>query len=180
PVAAAGRGGPAGVPPRPAQRRPGGGGAAPNPAGGRGENGPPRGGRGGPRGGAAGPRRRYGAGPQWQQFAERAATRSPEDWQAVAAEMTDLEQALGAAMDAGIAPGSPEANDLVDRHRAIFGAYFPIDRAQQVCLGRMFDTDPGFTAHYDGIRAGLASWLRRSIDAAARAHGIDPDTATWQ
>ncbi len=94
--------------------------------------------------------------------------------------MTDLEQALGAAMDAGIAPGSPEANDLVDRHRAIFGAYFPIDRAQQVCLGRMFDTDPGFTAHYDGIRAGLASWLRRSIDAAARAHGIDPDTATWQ
>ncbi|WP_280490696.1 TipAS antibiotic-recognition domain-containing protein [Nocardia farcinica] len=129
---------------------------------------------------AAAPRRRYGAGPQWQQFAERAATRSPEDWQAVAAEMTDLEQALGAAMDAGIAPGSPEANDLVDRHRAIFGAYFPIDRAQQVCLGRMFDTDPGFTAHYDGIRAGLASWLRRSIDAAARAHGIDPDTATWQ
>lgn len=129
---------------------------------------------------AAEARRRYGAGPQWQQFAERAATRSPEDWQAVAAEMTDLEQALGAAMDAGIAPGSPEANDLVDRHRAIFGAYFPIDRAQQVCLGRMFDTDPGFTAHYDGIRAGLASWLRRSIDAAARAHGIDPDTAIWQ
>ncbi|MDD7963286.1 hypothetical protein [Microbacterium thalli] len=39
---------------------------------------------------------------------------------------------------------------------------------------------PAFTAHYDGIRPGLTSWLRRSIDASARAHGIDPDTAAWE
>lgn len=49
----------------------------------------------------------------------------------------------------------------------------------QVCLGRMYEADPAFAAHYDGIR-GLATWFRRIVDAEARAHGIDPDTATWQ
>ncbi|SFP11400.1 TipAS antibiotic-recognition domain-containing protein [Actinomadura madurae] len=83
-------------------------------------------------------------------------------------------------MDAGVAPGSPEANELVERHREVFSSYFPLTRQMQVCLGRMFEADPGFAAHYDGIRAGLAPWFRRIIDAGARAHGIDPDTATWQ
>jgi hypothetical protein len=44
----------------------------------------------------------------------------------------------------------------------------------------MFEADPAFAAHYDGIRSGLATWFRRIIDASARAHSIDPDTATWQ
>jgi MerR family transcriptional regulator, thiopeptide resistance regulator len=50
----------------------------------------------------------------------------------------------------------------------------------QVCLGRKYETDPAFAVHYDGIRAGLATWFRRSIDASARAHGIDPDAAIWE
>jgi hypothetical protein len=50
----------------------------------------------------------------------------------------------------------------------------------QVCLGRRYEADPGFAAHYDGIRAGLATWFRHLVDADARAHGIDPDTATWE
>lgn len=125
-------------------------------------------------------RRRYGHTPQWQQFAERAASRGPEEWQAVADAVADLDRALGDAMDAGVAPGSPEANELVERHREVFSSYFPLTRQMQVCLGRMFEADPGFAAHYDGIRPGLAPWFRRIIDAGARAHGIDPDTATWQ
>ena len=50
----------------------------------------------------------------------------------------------------------------------------------QVCLGRMFEADPGFAAHYDSIRDGLASWFRQTVDEAARTHGIDPDLATWR
>lgn len=50
----------------------------------------------------------------------------------------------------------------------------------QVCLGRRYEADPGIAAHYDGTRAGLAIWFRRIVDADARAHGIDPDTATWE
>ncbi|RLK14013.1 DNA-binding transcriptional MerR regulator [Micromonospora sp. M71_S20] len=125
-------------------------------------------------------RQRYGDTTQWQQYAERSALRSPEEWQAVADAVADLDRALADAMDAGVTPGSPRANQLVERHRTVFASYFPLTRQMQVCLGRMYEADPGFTAHYDGIRAGLTTWFRQSIDANARAHGIDPDTATWQ
>ncbi|MER6712378.1 MerR family transcriptional regulator [Streptomyces sp. NPDC000877] len=124
--------------------------------------------------------RRYGDTTQWRQYAERSAARSPEEWQAVAEEMADLERALAKAMDAGVAPGSPEADQLVERHREVFASYFPLTRQMQVCLGRMFEDDPGFAAHYDGIRPGLATWFRHIVDASARTHGIDPDTATWE
>ncbi|RSS51474.1 MerR family transcriptional regulator [Streptomyces sp. WAC01280] len=130
--------------------------------------------------GPAQARQRYGDTTQWRQYAERAASRGPEEWQAVADAMAGLDRALGEAMDAGVAPGSPEANRLVERHREVFASYFPLTRRMQVCLGRMYEADPGFAAHYDGIRAGLAAWFRRLVDADARAHGIDPDTATWQ
>ncbi|MFF5253823.1 MerR family transcriptional regulator [Streptomyces leeuwenhoekii] len=125
-------------------------------------------------------RERYGDTTQWRQYAERSAARGPEEWRAVADAMTDLERALGDAMDAGVRPGNPEANDLADRHREVFSSYFPLTRRMQVCLGRMYETDPGFAAHYDGVRPGLAGWFRRIVDAAARAHGIDPETATWE
>ncbi|MEW9531884.1 MerR family transcriptional regulator [Microbispora sp. NPDC049125] len=125
-------------------------------------------------------RRRYGDTTQWQQYAERSASRGPEEWQAVADAVAGLDRALGDAMDAGVTPGSPEANQLVERHREVFASYFPLTRQMQVCLGRMYEGDPDFAAHYDGIHAGLASWFRRIVDASARAHGIDPDTATWQ
>ncbi|MER5772530.1 MerR family transcriptional regulator [Streptomyces sp. NPDC001985] len=125
-------------------------------------------------------RERYGDTPQWLQYAERSASRGPEEWRAVADAMAGLDRALGEAMDAGVAPGSPEANRLVERHREVFASYFPLTRPMQVCLGRMYEADPAFSAHYDGIRAGLAAWFRRIVDAAARAHGVDPDTATWR
>ena len=70
-----------------------------------------------------------------------------------------LEQDLGAAIDMDVPPGSPEANELAERHREVFGNFFPITHQMQVCLGRMFEADPGFAAHYDGIRDGLASHL---------------------
>ena len=125
-------------------------------------------------------RQRYGDTTQWQQYAERSASRGPQEWQDVADTVADLDRALGDAMDAGVAPGSPEANQLVERHREVFASYFPLTRQMQVCLGRMYEADPAFTAHYDGIRTGLAPWFRRIVDADARAHGIDPDTATWE
>ncbi|KOX17421.1 MerR family transcriptional regulator [Saccharothrix sp. NRRL B-16348] len=125
-------------------------------------------------------RQRYGDTTQWLQYAERSAARGPEEWQAIADTVTKLDRALADAMDAGVAPGSPEANALAESHREVFSSYFPLTREMQVCLGRMFETDPGYAAHYNGIRAGLATWFRRVIDANACAHGIDPDTAKWQ
>ncbi|WP_329013848.1 MerR family transcriptional regulator [Streptomyces sp. NBC_00690] len=130
--------------------------------------------------GPAQARQRYGDTTQWRQYAERSASRTPEEWQAIADDIAGLDRALGDAMDAGVTPGSPEANQLVERHREVFASYFPLTRQMQVCLGRMYEADPGFAAHYDSIRAGLATWLRQIIDASARTHRIDPHTATWQ
>ncbi|MFD8854865.1 TipAS antibiotic-recognition domain-containing protein, partial [Streptomyces sp. NPDC059604] len=130
--------------------------------------------------GPAEARNRYGDTTQWRQYAELSASRGPEEWQAVAEAVAGLDRALADAMDAGVAPGSPEANRLAERHREVFASYFPLTRRMQVCLGRMYEADPGFAAHYDGIRTGLAAWFRQVVDADARAHGIDPDTATWE
>lgn len=127
-----------------------------------------------------GARRRWGTTVQWAQYAERSAGRSPEEWQAVAATMTEFEQDLGAAFDEGVAPGDAAADVIVERHRDVFAAYFPLTRSMQVCLARMYAEDPGFSAHYDGIRPGMASWFRTLVEASARRHGIDPDTATWE
>lgn len=123
---------------------------------------------------------RYRGTEQWQQYAERSASRTPADWAAVTSAVTALERELGHALASGALPGDERANDLVERHREVFSAYFPITRSMQVCLGRMYAADARFTAHYDGVHPGLAVWLRDAIDASARAHGIDPDTATWE
>jgi DNA-binding transcriptional MerR regulator len=129
---------------------------------------------------AAQARQRYGDTTQWMQYAELSASRGPEEWQAIADAVAGFERALGDAMDAGVAVGSPEADRLVEWHREVFASYFPLSREMQVCLGRMFEGDPAFAAHYDGIRVGLATWFRRIIDASALGHGVDPDAATWQ
>jgi hypothetical protein len=104
-------------------------------------------------------RQRYGGTTQWLRYAERSASRGPEEWQAVADAMAGLERALGDAMEAGVTPGGPEANRLVEWHREVFASYVPLTRQMQVCLGRVYEADPGFAAHYDGIRAGLATWF---------------------
>ncbi|NML50265.1 MerR family transcriptional regulator [Streptomyces sp. R302] len=125
-------------------------------------------------------RQQYGDTTQWRQYAERSAARTPEEWRAVHDAAAALDRDLASALDAGVAPGTPEANALADRHRAVFASYFPLTRRMQVCLARTYESDPGFAAHYDGIRPGLAAWFRTVVDASARAHGIDPETATWE
>lgn len=123
--------------------------------------------------------RRYGDTHEWRSYAERTAVRTTADWQAIMQENTELERALAAAMDAGVKPGGEEADALVEEHRAVFSQYFPITRQMQVVLGRMYESEPGFSAHYERVAPGLASWLRRIIDASARSRGIDPDAANW-
>ncbi|WP_442922660.1 MerR family transcriptional regulator [Microbacterium sp. XT11] len=122
----------------------------------------------------------WGGSLQWAQFAERSATRGREEWRALHDAMSAVQSGLADALSRGVAAGSDEANELVERHREVFSHFFPLSREMQVCLGRMFEADAGFAAYYDGIRPGLASWFRQIIDASARAHGIDPDAAVWR
>ncbi|MEV0644442.1 MerR family transcriptional regulator [Phytomonospora sp. NPDC050363] len=123
---------------------------------------------------------RWGRTAQWAQYSQRAAELSPADWEKVAAQTDALNADLAAAMRSGVAPGSAEANALAERHRAMMSTYFDCTHAMQACLGRMFVEDPGFAANYDKVAAGLAPWLRDVVFANAAAHGVDPETATWE
>ncbi len=125
-------------------------------------------------------RARWGDTAQWRQYAERAASRDPVEWAELTRATEDLDRDLACAFRKGTLPGDPDANDLVERHRTLFSRYFPLTRQMQVCLGRLYESDPGFAAHYEASHPGLSSWLRRAIDAAARAHGIDPASAAWE
>ncbi|GAB2788651.1 MerR family transcriptional regulator [Amycolatopsis magusensis] len=123
---------------------------------------------------------KWGESPQWAQYAERAAERTPEDWKELVATADELHDDLAAACQAGVAPGSDAANVLAERHRAMQSEYFDCTHSMHACLGRTFATDPGFRSYYDGFTPGLACWLRAVIFANAEAHGIDPETAVWE
>lgn len=62
----------------------------------------------------------------------------------------------------------------------MFSHFFTLTRSMQVCLARMYEDDPGCAAYYNGLAPGLATWFRRVVDEAARSHGIDPESASWQ
>lgn len=44
----------------------------------------------------------------------------------------------------------------------------------------MYVADPRFNRGYEQIEPGLAAWMLTSIEASARAQGIDPATARWE
>lgn len=122
---------------------------------------------------------RWGETPQWEQSQARTSKMSKDDWKRVKAEGDALNADLAAAMRAGVEPGSPEAAELAERHRASIEQFYDCTYSMQVCLARMYSQDERFKATYEAIEPGLAEWLGAVVDANARAHGVDPETATW-
>ncbi|ACZ23307.1 predicted transcriptional regulator [Sanguibacter keddieii DSM 10542] len=123
---------------------------------------------------------RWGDSTQWAEYAERSASMDADDWQQVADRAAALSQRLVDAMAAGVQPGSPEADAVAELHRASIDEHFTCSRSMQVCLARTYTDDPRFRAHYEGLSPGLAAWLRAVIEESARAHDVDPETATWE
>ncbi|MRH90564.1 MerR family DNA-binding transcriptional regulator [Nocardia sp. SYP-A9097] len=122
---------------------------------------------------------RWSGTPQWTQYAERSATRTATEWQQITDSTNALNAELAAAFQADIAPGTPEANALAERHRGSFTPYFDCTHSMQVCIARTYIDDPDFATYYNTLTPGLNTWLHQVISANARAQGINPDTATW-
>ncbi len=125
-------------------------------------------------------RARWGDSAQWAEYAERSATRTPDDWRVLVGPMRDLVDELAEAERAGVAAGSATADTLAERHRAALSEYFHCTPSMHVIIGRLALTEPGMADTYDRIEPGLAAWLSHVIDENARNHGVDPETAVWE
>ena len=122
---------------------------------------------------------RWGGSPQWEQSQQRAGAMSKEQWREVKSGTDALNADLAAAARAGVAPDSPEAAALAERHRASISQFYDCTHSMQVLLARMYRQDERFTQTYESLEPGLTGWLEAAVEANARANGVDPDTATW-
>jgi len=86
----------------------------------------------------------------------------------------DGDKAYRAGLDRAIHAGAAvldkggSAMDAVEAHRAYVTRWFYDLSPQLHCqLGELFVSDPRFTATYEAIAPGLATWVRAAIEANA-------------
>lgn len=119
---------------------------------------------------------RWGETEDWAHARDVMTTMAADDFRRVKAETDAFATALVAARDSGVAPGSAEADALVERHAAMVAAFYPCTRAKQIILARMYVADDRYAA-YTGD---AADYLVELVETKARAEGIDPSTVTWE
>lgn len=122
----------------------------------------------------------WGETDDWQVSQQRSQQLSASDWEAMRDAREQLESEMAAAFTSGVAPGSERANALVEAHREQISVVLPISYSKHVLIARGYVADERFRSHYERRAVGLAQWVKDSIDANARAKGIDPDTAAWE
>ena len=85
-----------------------------------------------------------------------------------------MSRELAERLGSGAAPGDPDVQALVERHRLQIDRWFyPCSIEMQVNLGEMYVADSRFSATYDRYQPGLARFLRDAIRVRA---GLAPAT----
>lgn len=118
---------------------------------------------------------RWGDTPEWAQSQEKLAQMGAGDFQRLQEEQDALAADLVNARDAGVAPGSQEAEALVERHRASIAQWYDVTPARQLILARMYVGDPRFHEAYNGAQ----EYLLDLVTAHAAAEGVDVDNPQW-
>ena len=114
---------------------------------------------------AAEAEQRWGDTDAWRQSQRRAASFTEADWRRIKAEGDALEADIAAAMTSGVAPGSPHANKLAERHRASVQRFYDCNAEMHSGLAEMYLADPRFREHYEAIAPGLAQYVHDVIIA---------------
>jgi hypothetical protein len=111
---------------------------------------------------------RWGHTAAFKQSATRTAHYNEEDWNQVAAEADEINQALLALMADGEPAAGVAAMDLAERHRAHISTWFyDCSRQMHAALGEMCVADPRFAGNIDQAGEGLAAYLSAAIAANA-------------
>ncbi len=111
---------------------------------------------------------RWGETDAYKESARRTARYTKADWQRFKDEAEEINTAIAALIDEGVAPDDARAMDAVERARLQIDQWFyPCSREMHANLGEMYIADPRFTATYEKIRPGMARWMRDAIAANA-------------
>lgn len=117
---------------------------------------------------AAEAEQRWGGTDAWDQSRRRTSRYTADDWKAAMAEQQAAAERLVAAMQAGLPADSDEAVDAAEAHRQQISRWF-YDCSYEIHrgLGDMYVQDPRFTATYEDMAPGLATYVRDAIHANA-------------
>lgn len=120
---------------------------------------------------------RWGDTEAWAQSEQANAARTAEEWAQMYADQDELVAKLAAAVRDGADPDSDVGREVSAMHRAGVARHYECTYGRQVILGRMYLADARFPETYGGTEP--TAWLVAAIEADARAHGVDPDGASW-
>lgn len=113
-----------------------------------------------------------------ERWGDAAVDRSNASWQRMSDEdkrrqlQADREivEALGAAVRVGLAPASPEVQEVVARHHAWVSVIWTPDAEAYRGLTQMYVDDERFRGHYDEVAPGAAALLHEAAKVYAERH----------
>lgn len=115
---------------------------------------------------------RWGTTEAFRESRRRAAGYTASDWERIKAEADDIEAQFALALRSGRRSDDPAVLSLAEQHRQHLRHWFyACDADMHRGLAELYVTDERFTAHYDVIAAGLASYVAAAIRANADALG---------
>ena len=120
---------------------------------------------------------RWGDTAAWAQSQQANANRTEEEWAQMYADQEALVAKLAQAIGDDIDPDSELGREVSALHRAGVEKHYECGHGRQVILARMYLVDERFHEAYGGVE--LTKWLVAAIEADARAHGVDPEAASW-
>ncbi|MDY5785293.1 MerR family transcriptional regulator [Corynebacterium sp.] len=119
--------------------------------------------------------RTWGATPEWESAQKRLRSAGAEGMAAFGGEQAQLGRILAAAHARGVEPGSDEANEIVERHRASLAQWYPVTTARQLILARMYVADARFHEAYGGEQ----EYLLGLVEKRAEQEGVDTANPAW-
>lgn len=120
---------------------------------------------------------RWGDTEAWEQSQQANANRTEEEWAQMYADQEALVAKLAQAIGDDVDPDSELGREVSALHRAGVEKHYECGYGRQVILARMYLVDERFHEAYGGVEP--TKWLVAAIEADARAHGVDPEAASW-
>ena len=120
---------------------------------------------------------RWGDTAAWAQSQQANANRTEGEWAQMYADQEALVAKLAQAIGDDIDPDSELGREVSALHRAGVEKHYECGHGRQVILARMYMVDERFHEAYGGVEP--TKWLVAAIEADARAHGVDPEAASW-